>query len=264
MLVSATIGGHKKLLALPSHRARWGWIVMLGQAKLRRPPGRFASLNQARFYAGEFRDLLPAWMDAGLLHAAAAACPKCLENVSDLGPDEVVVHDWKSHQERSRTSEWRDAKGVGSGHQNLARETDGETTGKQRGNTPSRAPTRALQSQSQSSNESNETSRARPEDWDCLDTYYSLTRWRPWGIWSGEKLTAAANEYGDANVTAALEAEHAVDADRKTILDRALARLARDAERTKRAKPKLRPIRPARDEAAIAAAKRELYGGGAA
>jgi hypothetical protein len=80
-------------------------------------------------------------------------------------------------------------------------------------------------------------SSAYPEgDRDCLDTYHDLTMFQPWGKWPGDKLKGAITEYGDAVVDAALRAEHSGDPDRKTLLDRTLARLARDADRAKEAK----------------------------
>jgi hypothetical protein len=60
--------------------------------------------------------------------------------------------------------------------------------------------------------------------------------YRPWGQFSGDKLKGAIGEYGNDVVDRALFAEHALDLDRKTLLDRTLARLARDADRSKTAK----------------------------
>ena len=82
-------------------------------------------------------------------------------------------------------------------------------------------------------------------DYDAQDRYYQLTGYRPWGIWSGEKLLAAERDYGRAETIAALEAEWTSSPDRKTILDRVLARLARDADAIRQArKVKPRPRRP--------------------
>ena len=71
---------------------------------------------------------------------------------------------------------------------------------------------------------------------DALDVYHDLTMYRPWGAFSGDKLKGAITEYGNPAVEAALRAEHALSADRKTLLDRTLARLAKDADRSKAAK----------------------------
>lgn len=89
-----------------------------------------------------------------------------------------------------------------------------------------------------------------PGETDALDTYHELTLYRPWGVWSGDKLRGAIVDYGDATVSAALRAEHDVDPNRGSLLDRALARLAKDAERTKRErKDKPRPLRPKANDA---------------
>ena len=82
-------------------------------------------------------------------------------------------------------------------------------------------------------------------DLDSQDRYYQLTGYRPWGIWSGEKLLAAERDYGRAETIAALETEWTASPDRKTILDRLLARLARAADLEKQAKKsRPRPSRP--------------------
>lgn len=94
-----------------------------------------------------------------------------------------------------------------------------------------------------------EPSRADSEH-DALDTYYELTFYRPWGMWSGDALKGAITDYGDAKVSAALHAEYDSDADRATLLKRTQARLARDAEHSKRDRPKPQK-RPEQDRAAI-------------
>lgn len=72
-------------------------------------------------------------------------------------------------------------------------------------------------------------------DCDALDVYHDLTMYRPWGAFSGDKLKDAIGEYGNEAVEAALRATHAASADRNTLLDRTLARLARDADHAREA-----------------------------
>lgn len=101
-------------------------------------------------------------------------------------------------------------------------------------------------------------------DKDCLDTYHALSMYRPWGQFSGDKLKGAIGEYGNDVVDRALFAEHALDLDRKTLLDRTLARLARDADRARDAKPKPKPRDNSRtpdQEAAYQDARRRLAAG---
>ena len=87
------------------------------------------------------------------------------------------------------------------------------------------------------------------EDRDSLDRYHELTGYRPWSVFSGEQLRTAERDYGQTQVIAALEAEKG---DRTTLLRRALARLARDAEhRRLEAKAKPRPPRIVEDRKAI-------------
>jgi hypothetical protein len=80
-------------------------------------------------------------------------------------------------------------------------------------------------------------------DRDALDLYHELTLYRPWGLFSGDKLRGAIVEYGNDEVEASMRAEHSASADRETLLSRTLTRLARDAERkriTKQQAPKPR------------------------
>lgn len=98
-------------------------------------------------------------------------------------------------------------------------------------------------------------------DRDALDTYHELTGYRPWGEFSGDGLKAAIRDYTDAATDAAIRAEYAKDGDRNTLLKRTLARLARDADRSRRA-PDPAPRRKPIDENARRDALRVLVGGG--
>lgn len=183
VLISARIGASQKMLALPSHRARWGWIVMLGQAKLQRPPGLFASLAQLRFLAGEFRDCVTPWLDAKLIHAAPNLCERCATSYGTLEGGEVVVHDFIAHQERrSRTTVWRRDNGVPNGHTNLDGNhpgNDGETVGETNSlaRTGARADAGALQSQSQSPSQSDSLEGVQGEPKDPAVVYANLAGW---------------------------------------------------------------------------------------
>jgi hypothetical protein len=85
------------------------------------------------------------------------------------------------------------------------------------------------------------------DDRDALDTYHELTLFRPWAAFSGDKLRAAIAEYDNESVDAALRAEHDLDPNRDTLLNRTLARLAKQAERQRevnrrKPKPKAEPL----------------------
>lgn len=116
VLISARADEHPKIIELPSDKARWGWIVLMGKAKLQRPPGRFASMRVLEAVLGEYRRFIPDYLKVGILEPEGSA---------------VAVHDWQVHQ-RSRTQKWRDDNGLSSGHGNLrgnTGETHGETPG---------------------------------------------------------------------------------------------------------------------------------------
>lgn len=106
-----------------------------------------------------------------------------------------------------------------------------------------------------------ETSTRRDEDVarDSLDTYHELTGWRPWNIWSGDKLRGAITEYTDEKVDAALRTEYAAKPDRDTLLNRTLDRLAREAEQAKRErKEKPRAAKTPIDNEELQRVRREL------
>ena len=125
----------------------------------------------------------------------------------------------------------------------------GVTNGDVRVTSRESQPARASAPQGQEGTAGTETGGAGgTDDRDSLDTYHELTLFRPWGVWSGEKIRAAMNDYGDARVDAAMRAEATADPDRKTLLDRTLARLARDAEKAKQERKARQPKPPVNEE----------------
>src|SRR5688500_19324811 len=74
---------HPKMAELPSDAARYGWIVVLTQAKLQRKPGQFANLRHFKEVMGRHARHLHAFEAAGLM---------------DRAGDALVVHDWQRHQ----------------------------------------------------------------------------------------------------------------------------------------------------------------------
>lgn len=229
---------HAKMAALPNDTARWGWLLTLCEAKEQRKPGTFASERHYRHVLARHGRFLPDYVRAGLMDKA--------EDGS------LAVHDWQRHQ-------WAAAKAA-------QRETpagqpqDIPETSLGQKEDASRAVIVPVLVDSSSTSET-----ARAEDVrDSLDRYHELTEYRPWGQWSGDALLGMERDYGVDHVVAALEAEIAAGTNRGDLLKKTAARLARDAEHAKRAKPsRPRIVKPPRDEAAIAAAKRELYEQGA-
>jgi hypothetical protein len=145
VLVSARAAEHPKIIELPNDRARWGWVVLLGKAKLQRPPGRFASLRVVEAVMGDFRRYVTDYLRVGILERGDGRCERCAVVIPDAKPDEIVVHDWAENQ--SRTQRWRRENGLTSGHHNLTPGNTGETLGETPGKQP-HAGARALQSQS--------------------------------------------------------------------------------------------------------------------
>lgn len=142
VLVSARAAENPKIIDLPNDRARWGWVVMLGKAKLQRPAGRFASLRVLEAVLGDYRRYIPDYQVVGILHTAPALCEDCAD--PSIKDGELVIHNWEVNQ--SRSQKWRRDNGLTSGHGNL-RGNNGETLGETTGKHP-HAGARASQSQS--------------------------------------------------------------------------------------------------------------------
>lgn len=241
VLVSARAAEHPKLIELPSDRARWGWIVLLGKAKLQRPAGRFASRRVLDAVMGEHRRHVADYLRVGILELA------------DDGS--VTVHDWSKVQ--SRTTQWRRSVGLASGHESLSGKHSGnqagnagETLGETSGNNP---PAGAAAMQSQSIERS--TTKATQDDGggaggvlpDAADDW-----WRVTGSYPGDRVRRwiddLASRHGHRAVGEAIAACHVADPDASTLMGRVRDRLARDSRAADRAE--------AAAEAARNAAKR--------
>lgn len=112
VMVEAGVGKNSKLAALPSDTARLGYFyVVLGEAKLQRPAGRFASRGLWREVAGRFARFLPDYLKAGLMHEAPTPCGRCCLRFGETPPGTLLVHDWHLHQidpgAADRAEDWR-------------------------------------------------------------------------------------------------------------------------------------------------------------
>lgn len=105
LLVSSRLPDHPKLVELGSDSARWGWLVVLCEAKRQRPAGRFPSRVVLAHLLGRYAKYIPAYVQAGLLHEAPALCDRCRSSVGDVSDGVLVVHDWAAHQLRRAAAE---------------------------------------------------------------------------------------------------------------------------------------------------------------
>lgn len=121
VLVSATIRGHRKILNLTIEE-RWAYIVLLGEAKLSRPPGQFDNRTVLDYKMAELAPCVEAHLREGFIHAAPTRCNDCraLFGIVDRGV--ILVHNWQLQQGRStaRVRKHRREHGLTSGHQTLA------------------------------------------------------------------------------------------------------------------------------------------------
>lgn len=120
VLVSATIRHNRKIVALPSNDARWAWVVCLGAAKLRRPPGLFESRPVLDAILGDLAGHVDSFVSARLLHVSPLRCRDCRESWPRVNGGVLVVHDFAKHQ---RTSTPRVQKHRGKGVSGNAPET---------------------------------------------------------------------------------------------------------------------------------------------
>lgn len=100
--IEATVRRNGKLASLPSDVARWGWVVMLGEAKLLRRAGTFTPAQWPEAM-GRFARYLDAYLSAGLLHRAPRYCDQehqrtCLRGRGPFPAGTLVIHEWPSHQ----------------------------------------------------------------------------------------------------------------------------------------------------------------------
>ena len=166
----------------------------------------------------------------------------------DIEPDgTALVHDWDQWQiaasdaarrlwEASRKRSWRRQRRASSAPPPAPSSPQLLITGEDK----TGVPIRPVHVPDVSGTEGREGAYTPPPDADrdCLDTYHELTGYRPWGVWSGDKLREAIRDFGDPAVDAALRAEHQADTARDSLLDRSLSRLARQAERAALNRPK--------------------------
>ncbi len=166
-------------------------------------------------------------LEAGIIEAQPADC--------------YIIHGLSSERERRSEQARLNVTHRYAGTTAVVRPNNNGSTPDVTSDLLARAPNQTKPNQTETSQADASASAYPDGDLDCLDTYHDLSLYSPWGQWSGDKLKGAIGEYGNSTVDAALRAEHGISADRKTLLDRTLARLARDADRARDAKPKPKP-----------------------
>ena len=160
--IDATVRRSDKLAALPSDTARWGWLVMLGEAKLLRRQGTFSN-GQWVELMGRYGKYLADYIRTGLLHRSPAYCDEdrqrlCLRGRGPFTEGTLVVHDWPHHQREHalRQQDYRDRDAEGDGPSDAV----GDSLSDGRSDTPSRALSPSSVD-SPSQNVDGSTSRAR-------------------------------------------------------------------------------------------------------
>lgn len=161
--VEATVRRSDKLAALPSDTARWGWLVMLGEAKLLRRQGSFTPALWAEVM-GRYAKYQADYVALGLLHVAPDYCDEekrgtCLRGRESFQEGTLVVHDWPRHQREHavRQQNYRDGQGDA--------ESDGQSDvlGDASSDVRSDIPSRALSLSSVSSSSEEGGSGGKPE-----------------------------------------------------------------------------------------------------
>lgn len=115
VVVEATIRRNGKLAELPSDAARLGYVyVLLGEAKLLRPQGRFASRSHFDEVAGRFARYRRDYLRVGLLEESPGLCEHCRQDWGQLPDGVLVTHNFRRIQSdpwaAERAEEWRGGK----------------------------------------------------------------------------------------------------------------------------------------------------------
>lgn len=93
VLIEARMHRNHKIAALPTHTARWAFMVLLLEAKWQRPEGQFKSLAHLKACVGpDLARYVPAMKEAGLL---------------DVNEGTISIHDWSDYQSDVSTERWR-------------------------------------------------------------------------------------------------------------------------------------------------------------
>ena len=82
--VDVDLWAHPKMSALPNDTARYGWLVVLSQAKSQKPAGTFASEKHFKEVMGRFGRYMNDYFGARLLFTDAEG--------------RVAINDWQKHQ----------------------------------------------------------------------------------------------------------------------------------------------------------------------
>lgn len=135
--VDATIRKNHKLAALSSDAARLGWIyVGLGEAKLQRPSGKFATRAHWDEVAGRFARYLREYIAVGLLEESPTLCDRCRETWGDVPAGTLIVHDWHRHQSdpgaAERAEKFRSERSTNAEQTPIERSLNGDRTESER------------------------------------------------------------------------------------------------------------------------------------
>jgi hypothetical protein len=226
---------------LPDDTTRLAWIVALLLASRQPVEGRFDSApHLSRLLRKE-----------GIGGAEARVAELLSHGVLDADGDAVVIRGWTKWQkrwrgqsddpftdaERHREAYWR--KKVEALEADILRlsPTVSEDLG------PPRIEERRGEDREEKIGEEGRAGAGiiDADDRDLQDVFYELTGSRPWGKDVGRWLMEIEQGYGLTQAESAMRAEHRESVDKRTLVSRTEARVAKAADRAKEAKVKTRP-----------------------
>ena len=224
--IAADIRRNRKMTALPSDQARYGWIVALGEAKTLRSSGTF-SPGQWDEVMGRHARYRDAYIGVGLLHVTPSRCD-CVSNRGDCPAGTLVVHDWHVYQREHavRQARYMANRDAGSDVQS---DVQSDAHSDVESDTPSRALSLSLSNVSVS----NQDRVVDEVGESAIDAYYRLTTKPPRRTVIGwlDRLTA---DHADRVVCGVMAAEWKRDPNPADFLGRVQTRLASQASQATR------------------------------
>lgn len=242
--IAADIRRNRKMTALPSDQARYGWIVALGEAKTLQASGTFTA-GQWDEVMGRHARYRDAYIEVGLLHASPSECD-CVSNRGACPAGTLIVHDWNVYQREHavRQARYRANRDGGS-------DTKSDTKSDGGSDTESDTPSRALSLSTVNSPLSENGDMVVDEVGEsALDAYYRLTI-RPPSNAVTAWLDRLCGDHREDDVVRVMVSEWQASPNPADFLGRVQTRLAVMARNSNRAAVASRKSEPLREQEAI-------------
>lgn len=237
--IAADIRRNRKMTALPSDQARYGWIVALGEAKTLRSSGTF-SPGQWVEVMGRHAKYQDAYIEVGLLHRTPSRCD-CVSNRGDCPAGTLVVHDWNVYQREHAVRQARYR-----ANRDTESDTESDASSDASSDTESDTPSRALSLSMSNVSVSNQDMVVDEVGESAFDAYYRLTV-RPPSNGVIAWLNRLCDEHPEDAVVKAMVSEWQASPNPADFLGRVQTRLAVTARKANQVATRRRSDAPIRE-----------------